>query len=312
MKLHNLAIKAEENSIDDETMILCDGFVERRAPASNDNSRTVDFVFSSANKDRCGDIVEQLWNLAHFKRNPIILFNHNPNLPIAKCIKIGMIGGKLCGTVEFPAKGLNALSDQIYDLIQAGILNAGSVGFVSTEREVMRDKEGHYTGMTFKKPQLLEFSVVSIPANADALITARSMGIDVSAVSKGLGDLRTISMVGAEAAKLAIDALSMMPVTRAARLVSSGKTTSAYDNEGIFMGFIKDGRLSVTKSYQASLAERNIAAIEQQGEAAAATGADEAEQNIIGEAGPEAIAPVSLAARQHQEQRLKGFSRYLH
>lgn len=300
MKLHSLNTKSDD--IDDETMVLCDGHVERLA--KNDNTRTVDFVFSSNKQDRMGDIVEQNWNLAHFKRNPIILFNHNPNLPIAKCSKVGITDGKLCGTVEFPVKGLNALSDQVYDLIQAGILNAGSVGFISTEREVMRDKDGMWIGMTFKKPQLLEFSVVSIPANSDALITARSMGLATDPILSGLGDLRGLSLEKGEAAKVALDNLNVQPVIRAARILDDGRNVSAYDDEGIFMGHINFGRLVATKGYQSRLAERNIAIIE----------ANEARKIAI--APPAAIATkelpvVNMAARQHQEQRLVNMKRHL-
>lgn len=300
MKLHSLNTKSDD--IDDETMVLCDGHVERLA--KNDNTRTVDFVFSSNKQDRMGDIVEQNWNLAHFKRNPVILFNHNPNLPIAKCTKVGIIDSKLCGTVEFPVKGLNALSDQVYALILAGILNAGSVGFISTEREIMRDKDGMWIGMTFKKPQLLEFSVVSIPANSDALITARSMGLATDPILSGLGDLRGLSLEKGEAAKIALDNLNVLPVIRAARIVDDGRNVLAYDDEGIFMGYINFGRLDATKSYQSRLAERNIAIIE----------ADKIRKQALGPItapDTEKLPVVNMAARQHQEQRLANMKRHL-
>jgi len=43
------------------------------------------FILSDATPDRMGDVIEATgWDLVNFKRNPVALFNHNPNFPIAK------------------------------------------------------------------------------------------------------------------------------------------------------------------------------------------------------------------------------------
>jgi hypothetical protein len=55
-------------------------------------------------------------------------------------------------------------------LITAGYIKAGSVGFIPLERKFSDQRHG---GIDFKRQDLLEFSIVPVPANAHALIEAR-------------------------------------------------------------------------------------------------------------------------------------------
>jgi hypothetical protein len=66
----------------------------------------------------------------------------------------------------------------VFDLIRLGILNACSVGFKPLEY-VRDDARG---GINFLRQSLLEWSVVPVPANAEALVTARGKGIDTAPV----------------------------------------------------------------------------------------------------------------------------------
>jgi hypothetical protein len=54
-----------------------------------------------------------------------------------------------------------------------GFIKAGSVGFLPVEWRFADSKDRPF-GMDFLKQQLLEFSIVPAPANANALIEARS------------------------------------------------------------------------------------------------------------------------------------------
>jgi HK97 family phage prohead protease len=118
-------------------------------------------VFSTASEDRHGDVVEQGWDLKHFKKNPVYLDSHNydsiENI-IGRVNTIRVKDGSLQGDIEFALdnpKGLLA-----YKLAEGGFLNTSSVGFIP---KAFSDKGNIIDS------ELLEISAVSVPANAEAL-----------------------------------------------------------------------------------------------------------------------------------------------
>ena len=74
--------------------------------------------------------------------------------------------------LELPAKGASEASDEAYQLVAEGYLRAVSVGFRPLEWEPMPDGRG----TRFTSVELLEISLVSVPANASALLAARLGG----------------------------------------------------------------------------------------------------------------------------------------
>lgn len=127
-----------------------------------------EFIASTATEDREGDtIAAGGWELENYKRNPVILWGHDTSsLPIGRATSVVVRGGALRVTVEFTTPDLNPEGAQVSRLVEAGFIKAVSVGFIPlkwTERA---------TGFDFEKAELLEVSVVSVPANAEALIAA--------------------------------------------------------------------------------------------------------------------------------------------
>ncbi len=140
--------------------------------------RSVVSVISSENEDRDGDVVEVRGiDLSHFRRNPIVLFQHSPSLPIARATDISLQGNQLVATAEFPPAGVSQKADEVLGLLKAGILNATSIGFMPKKNGwEWRDPENWQGGIRFRNTELLEFSFVSIPSNRDALVLQRSAG----------------------------------------------------------------------------------------------------------------------------------------
>jgi len=65
-------------------------------------------------------------------------------------------------------------------MVQGDWLRTGSVGFRPQDWEVLRDPEtNQFTGYNFKKQELLEFSIVTVPANPEALVSAKAAGINL-------------------------------------------------------------------------------------------------------------------------------------
>jgi HK97 family phage major capsid protein/HK97 family phage prohead protease len=142
-----------------------------------------EFVMSDDSIDRVGDIVEASgWQLANFKKHPIALFNHDPNQVIGKWRDVRVAGNRLIGRLELAAAGTSALVDTIRRLLEQDILRAVSVGFRALQKEKLTEKADDYFGpFRFLKSELLECSLVSVPANPHALATAKGLPPDLVA-----------------------------------------------------------------------------------------------------------------------------------
>ncbi len=111
--------------------------------------------------DRQGDVIDQNgWELDNYMKNPVMLFAHDySSLPVAKCIKLSIESQGLVCDFEFaPAEG-NPVGAQIKYLYDNGFMNAVSVGFIPKEQN----------GGVITKAELLEISLVPVPANQEAL-----------------------------------------------------------------------------------------------------------------------------------------------
>lgn len=136
------------------------------------------FVMSSDRQDLVGDIVEQDWNLGDFRKNPIALFSHESSNPIGVWKRVRVEGNKLIGKLELAAEGTSEFIDTLRRLIEQRILRAVSVGFYSGEREAL-DANDPWGGLRLSKNRLLECSLVSVPANPDAISLAKSFGAHI-------------------------------------------------------------------------------------------------------------------------------------
>ena len=158
----------------------------RKAVASSGDG--LEFVLSDATVDRYGDIVEPKgWDLGWFKQNPIALFGHNASFPIGTWTNVRVEGGKLIAKLNLAARGTSARIDELIGLVEQGILRAVSVGFIpSKSTPVNPDKP--YAGTRFLEQQLLETSLVSVPANPAALAVAKSMNVSDETIELAFGE----------------------------------------------------------------------------------------------------------------------------
>jgi HK97 family phage major capsid protein/HK97 family phage prohead protease len=135
------------------------------------NQKGMEFVLSDATADRYGDIIEASgWDLKNFKNNPVALFNHDANFPIGRWENLRVVKGQLRGHLQMAPRGTSSRIDELLNLIDAGILRAVSVGFLPKEHEPIG--KGH--GSRYLKSELVETSLVSIPANPNALAVAKA------------------------------------------------------------------------------------------------------------------------------------------
>jgi len=117
---------------------------------------------STPDVDRDGDIIDPLGiNTANFEKNPQLLWSHDAReLPIGKVTKVKKTAEGLEFDAEFAVKE-NPFAKKVRDLFEGGFLNAFSIGFIPKDRE----------NETITQSELVEISVVNIPANASALLS---------------------------------------------------------------------------------------------------------------------------------------------
>lgn len=127
----------------------------------NKDADTVEFIASTDSVDRQGESIDPNgWDLSNIGKNLPLLWAHNDReLPIGRVVDARIEGNALIATVEFANK-VNDFAKKVYDMVIGGFLNAVSVGFMPKAF----DAEGRMVSQ-----ELLELSVVNIPANQDAL-----------------------------------------------------------------------------------------------------------------------------------------------
>ena len=144
---------------------------EQAAPPPADDP--LEFVMSDGSVDRMGDVIEpDGWQLDRFRKNPVALFGHDPQFPIGKWADVGVRRGELTGRLELMEPVSERLRE-IHTAVKAGVLRAVSVGFHSDSFEPL----GKGGGLRFTEAELVECSLVSVPANPNALAMAKSLGL---------------------------------------------------------------------------------------------------------------------------------------
>jgi hypothetical protein len=140
---------------------------------------------STESTDRDGDVIEvEGWQLENYRKNPVVMWAHSyRTVPIGKALDVVKAPPVLRASFMFrepanefdPVLPIKAAWDQ-------GILRAASVGFRPLKMEPINpDDDSWFAPMRFIEQELLEFSIVPIPANQDALRLA------FDAYVKGLG-----------------------------------------------------------------------------------------------------------------------------
>ena len=129
-------------------------------------------VMSTAKEDRHYEIVYQEWDLKNFKKNPVVLDSHNYDgieHILGKVKNAKVKDKKLQGTVVFAE--MNPKGVMAKEMLEAGFINAVSVGFIPKEFDEKYN---------ILKSELLELSIVSVPANPEALFEKLNKKYDKS------------------------------------------------------------------------------------------------------------------------------------
>lgn len=124
-------------------------------------------VASTNAVDRHGEVVDNNgWDLKAYKKNPVILWGHDhsePPIGVSKKTWVEGTGKQAKLMMQPLLHDVTEKARAVKALVDMGVLKSLSVGFKPLESP---------DGVTFTKNELLEVSIVSVPANADAMMLA--------------------------------------------------------------------------------------------------------------------------------------------
>jgi hypothetical protein len=168
--------------------------VTAKAPTElNPGERSDVSWITTESPDRQGEVVlAKGMNDSQFQGNPVVTLGHAYWMPPVgrslwrKRVKDGGRHGIKAKT-QYPARPdawpetETWPPDQAFALIQAGLLQGKSIGFLPTKVHVPDDKEARQfgwdnVGLVIDEWLLLEYACVFLPANQDALVEAVSKG----------------------------------------------------------------------------------------------------------------------------------------
>lgn len=200
-------------------------FASAQLKAINKKDGVYEVMVSSGKVDRLGDTIDPKgWYLTNYKKNPVILWSHSSGgfgsvalPPVGRAIKTWIQDEKELRQKQVFAS--TPFAQELKLLVDEECLNAQSVGFLPLVADVEKgdiqiegkmyrrvleielksyiekgfvDIDGkRYSkdGQHFTKQELLEVSWVGVPALADALVSARKMGL--SLMTKALENIKS-------------------------------------------------------------------------------------------------------------------------
>jgi len=139
--------------------------------AASDGSRTFTGIATTPSTDRMGDVVEP--EGARMRLPLPLLLHHNPAAPVGvvEAADVTPRGITVRCRIAQPEEAgvLRERCDEAWHSIRAGVIRGLSIGFRALEDGVEKLRSG---GLRFTSLEILELSLVSIPANQDCTISA--------------------------------------------------------------------------------------------------------------------------------------------
>lgn len=140
-----------------------------------DNASTKDLgdgvleaVITTSSTDRHSEnIITTGIDTSNYMDNPVVLYGHDyEGLPIGKSLKLTEMKNKIKARFQLAVEEY-PFAATVYEMVKSGYLSAVSIG------GVVRKWSDDYR--TIEEMEMVEFSIVPVPANPEALITSRSL-----------------------------------------------------------------------------------------------------------------------------------------
>jgi hypothetical protein len=160
----------------------------------NREERSLRMVASTNALDSYGDVVEQHWDLSHYRANPVVLYWHNrkattlaETLPLGVSRSTEVVNGQLEYEPQFTDDRVNPEVERIWQGVLQGVIRTSSVGFTPGEIEKKFDeatqKTIYHVGTPERPNVLKEISIAPMPANHQAVALSGDEGADAPSIA---------------------------------------------------------------------------------------------------------------------------------
>ena len=151
-------------------------------PEIDAETRIVRFVLSDSSVARDGHtLATGGWDTDSYMKNPVVLFAHDKShvaSVIGRMVNVFIQGDRLMGDVEFMPGEINPMAETVFRMVVSGFLNAVSVGFLPKAGKPAKNRSPGC--FDYSQQELLEVSVVPVPALASALVAGRAAEFDLA------------------------------------------------------------------------------------------------------------------------------------
>lgn len=164
--------------------------------------RLVRFVASTEGRATDGHVIKAAgWALDNYRANPLVLWQHSRWQQRVADSVVWVDGTVLRAVASFFPRDLSPLSYTLGELA-ATRGHAASVGFdiISATPSSEEVRRGIPWALDIHSAELVEWSLVNLPADAGALADARAAGLDVDAVADAVSAL--LDATGVDRARL--------------------------------------------------------------------------------------------------------------
>jgi hypothetical protein len=141
--------------------------------------RTFRFVARTGAKDANGQITDMDgWDLSRFHKNPVVFLNHRTNdPPVGQATDLTIAGDRMIATIQFAP---TEMGQQLELLTDRGFLRGASVQFHPTSFDLVPDKGRLFPTIHSHQQELIEISVVGVPADPNTLKAMLGLPLNAS------------------------------------------------------------------------------------------------------------------------------------
>lgn len=132
----------------------------------------LEFIATDETLDRYHEVIKlDGWELEEYRRNPVVPDSHRYDsiaFLLGNSTDLQIKGGKMHNRVRFAMD--NPLGAMAYRMAKKGFIHSESVGFIP--KEWQRGKTDEEPNVTYVRQELIEISLVIVPANPGATVGA--------------------------------------------------------------------------------------------------------------------------------------------
>lgn len=157
-------------------------FEQQNFKVASSEDRIIEGYFTTTTVDRGGDVslpTAFTKTLETYMENPVVTFMHDIKKIVGKVIEYKMDDLGVWVKIQI-AKGVKFVDEEMWPLIEQGMLKGFSYGYKTTDEE-KGQKDGRTVNF-LKEVELFEVAVVSVPMNSSALFAIGSGG-DVKSIT---------------------------------------------------------------------------------------------------------------------------------